>query len=186
MKIVCLGWGSLIWNSGELKIPKSKWNVGGPFLQIEFSRISSDDRVTLVIDENAEVKEVRVLWAKLKNVNNLDDAIYLLAKREGTKCKNIHYSINGKIHKDVSGRNKKKIVMWQERKKLDVVIWTGLKPKNRSGNRRSSVDDIIQHLNSLDQCDKKRAEEYIRRTPIQIDTIYRKRIEAEFNWTPTK
>lgn len=41
MKIVVLGWGSLIWNPGDLKI-NSEWQKDGPTLPIEFARVSSD------------------------------------------------------------------------------------------------------------------------------------------------
>lgn len=54
MKIACLGWGSLIWNPGDLKIKTEDWFSGGPILPIEFVRISTDKRVTLVIDEESK------------------------------------------------------------------------------------------------------------------------------------
>lgn len=50
MRIAILGWGSLIWNPNGLPI-RGDWQRGGPVLPIEFSRISSDERLTLVIDE---------------------------------------------------------------------------------------------------------------------------------------
>ena len=50
MKIAVLGWGSLIWNKGKLRLT-TNWTDGGPVLPIEFSRISDDGRLTLVIDE---------------------------------------------------------------------------------------------------------------------------------------
>ncbi len=185
MKIACLGWGSLIWNHGELKVPKSKWRKGGPLLPIEFTRISTNECVTLVIDGVAK-KEVRVLWAELKKIDKLEDAICLLAKREGTICNNIHYycKVNGKFHDEVNEKIKGKITEWLERKKLDAVVWTGLRPKNRNGGGHLLVAGVIKHLKGLDPCDKKRAEEYIRKAPKQIDTEYRKEIEAEFGWTP--
>jgi hypothetical protein len=45
-------------------------------------------------------------------------------------------------------------------------------------------DEIVAYLGNLPSEKKKRAEEYIRRAPPQIDTPYRRRIEAEFGWTP--
>ena len=50
MKIAILGWGSLIWNPRILKVA-GDWTLDGPTLPIEFSRISDNDRLTLVIDE---------------------------------------------------------------------------------------------------------------------------------------
>ena len=53
MKIAVLGWGSLIWNKGNLRLT-TNWTDGGPILPIEFSRISDDGRLTLVIDDVME------------------------------------------------------------------------------------------------------------------------------------
>ena len=50
MKIAILGWGSLIWNQNGLPV-KGQWKKNGPVLPIEFSRVSRDGRLTLVIDE---------------------------------------------------------------------------------------------------------------------------------------
>lgn len=50
MNITILGWGSLIWDQRDLPI-SGDWQLGGPALPIEFSRISRDGRLTLVIDE---------------------------------------------------------------------------------------------------------------------------------------
>ena len=50
MAIAILAWGSLIWNPGSLHIVDG-WRPGGPTLPIEFSRISDNGRLTLVIDE---------------------------------------------------------------------------------------------------------------------------------------
>jgi len=47
------------------------------------------------------------------------------------------------------------------------------------------VDEVVSFLRNLPQEKQRNAEEYIRKTPRQIDTEYRRRIEAEWNWTPT-
>ena len=46
MKIAVLGWGSLIWDPKELDA-NNEWNNDGPFLPIEFARISNNGRLTL-------------------------------------------------------------------------------------------------------------------------------------------
>lgn len=81
MKIVFLGWGSLIWNPNGLPVI-GDWQRGGPVLPIEFSRVSSDGRLTLVIDEanGAEVATRYVVSARDKVSNAVED----LRKREGT------------------------------------------------------------------------------------------------------
>ncbi|HOW68396.1 MAG TPA: hypothetical protein P5055_13320 [Candidatus Paceibacterota bacterium] len=50
MSIAILGWGSLIWNPRDLPIT-GDWQGDGPVLPIEFTRISDNGRLTLVIDE---------------------------------------------------------------------------------------------------------------------------------------
>lgn len=86
MTIVCLGWGSLVWNSEEL--PVGKWSSDGPQLPIEFARQSADGRITLVIAEDGE--PVPVLWAPL-NVKSIDEARKALAHREGCRLNAIGY-----------------------------------------------------------------------------------------------
>jgi len=77
MKIAILGWGSLIWQPKNLDFDKElDWNSGGPYLPLEFSRISEDGRLTLVIDLKA--KEVQTLFA-ISTHSILKDAISNLA-----------------------------------------------------------------------------------------------------------
>ena len=74
MTTVCLGWGSLIWDqcrAAELPT-RGCWHKDGPFLPIEFARVSSNGRLTLVIMPDAKL--VPVQWAKL-DVDSLDEAI---------------------------------------------------------------------------------------------------------------
>lgn len=177
MKIACLGWGSLIWDSRELAISKEGWNKDGPKLPIEFTRISSDGRVTLIIDKEAELKEV--LWAEMEQ-KNLEEACCILARREGTKLEKIsHLTSDQKIDDKEAIRSE--VRKWLGQKKLDAAIWTGLSYKN---NKRPTIEEIISHLKDLQTCDRGRAEEYIRKAPKQIDTSYREKIELEFGWIP--
>ena len=82
LRIVILGWGSLIWDPRVLKIEED-WRTDGPNLPIEFARISSfgedDERLTLVLFP--EGGRVPVLWTYSK-INNLENAISDLMKRE--------------------------------------------------------------------------------------------------------
>ncbi len=57
MTIVVLGWGSLYWAPRELRI-RDGWQADGPHLPVEFVRVSSDGRLTLVLFEEAEAVQV--------------------------------------------------------------------------------------------------------------------------------
>ena len=175
IRIACLGWGSLVWDSRELNIPKDKWSEDGPTLPIEFSRYSSDGRVTLIIDIQAQ--PVVVLWVEL-NSHELSSAIESLAAREGTSLANIHYAQIEEVQTDSI---KMQVATWMKSKGLDAAIWTGLSYK---GNIRPTIDQVLTHLKTLDTPSKKRAEEYVKRAPEQIITKYRRRIEDELGWLP--
>jgi hypothetical protein len=51
-RVGILGWGSLVWDPGDLRIVDGQWHLGGPELPIELSR-RSDNRgyLTYVVDE---------------------------------------------------------------------------------------------------------------------------------------
>src|SRR5712691_7390037 len=83
MKIAILGWGSLIWCPGSLRI-RTLWHSDGPSLPIEFARISSDRRVTLVIHPGAP--DQMTYWA-LSEFDNVVAARENLRLREGPRCK---------------------------------------------------------------------------------------------------
>jgi hypothetical protein len=87
MRLAVIGWGSLIWCPGELAIA-TRWHLNGPFLPLEFARISKDGRPTLVIHPHAA--QVRTYWA-ISRFDDLGDAIENLRKREGTNTKCIAY-----------------------------------------------------------------------------------------------
>ena len=88
MATAILAWGSLIWDKRKLQII-GDWYKGGPFLPIEFSRISKDGRLTLVITEEYGT-EIETYWA-ISRYTTLDDAIKDLRKREGTNRNGIGY-----------------------------------------------------------------------------------------------
>lgn len=77
--IACLGWGSLIWEPGDLPI-SHEWREDGPMLPLEFARKSSDGRMTLVVCEQGTV--CPTLWNTLTS-SSLEEARDALAKREG-------------------------------------------------------------------------------------------------------
>ncbi|HEU5381545.1 MAG TPA: hypothetical protein VFV38_39495 [Ktedonobacteraceae bacterium] len=179
MKIACLGWGSLVWNPQAIPIQRY-WFEDGPLLPIEFARYSRGGRITLVLVPG--VREVRSLWT-LMTVSDLATAKEKLAEREGISVGDIskyigYWSSTGSCH----GQCSEVIGRWASSPGLDAVIWTNLPPKVHNEERVPGVEEILTFLQNQPSEQRKQAEEYIRKTPRQIDTDYRRHIEAALNW----
>lgn len=175
LKIACLGWGSLIWDPKELKTLGKEWFNDGPELPIEFTRISSDNRITLIIDKESN-KRSSCLWI-LMDSKNLEEAILSLKKREKTPNTNaIHYIRASEVTQD---EIKLVIKKWMASKDLDAVIWTGLSYSKKTNKERPSIDFLKYHLAQLSTDEFERASEYILKTPKQIVTEYRSDLEKE-------
>jgi len=188
MRIAFLGWGSLIWDPGKLKVSGS-WQKDGPFLPIEFARVSKDGRLTLILYPDAS-DDVPVLWT-LASCKTPTQAVKSLAEREETSENNIgSVSIPEK-----SGRCKavprvlSKIESWAKLKEIDVVIWTDLSENFEIKTKMSfNEDNVVKYLKGLKGLVKYKAEEYVRRAPEQIKTQIRKKLKEELGWShwPTK
>ncbi len=181
-KIACIGWGSLVWDPRTLPIQRA-WFQDGPFIPIEFARQSSDDRLTLVIEPKA--KTVRCLWARMDDME-LDSAIEALRKRE-----NIPKNALEKIGKwslgDDAPNDIPELPEWVKSRSVEAVIWTALGPKfNNIDDKIPSMEQAVQYLKNLSGSSLDYAEKYVRHTPIQIDTEYRRRFEAELGWSPIR
>ena len=178
MVIACLAWGSLVWDPRELPIQRS-WSEDGPFVPVEFLRQSSDCRITLVLAPAAI--PVRSLWATI-DLPNVDAAREALRRREGTSREKPEH-----IGSWSAGRGGVPPIAglpeWAQASGVDAVIWTALPPKFGGVDREPSADEVITHLSSLRGLERDNAERYVRRTPRQIDTPIRRRIEVELGWT---
>ena len=176
--IACLGWGSLIWCHKNLPI-RRHWFEDGPLIPLEFARQSKDDRITLVISLAA--RPVRSLWA-LMDSDSLEEAKERLRLREGrTKPEYIgDWSRGGRSPDEIP-----ELSEWALARNVDSVVWTALPPRFKGDdNRHPGVEDVLRYLQALSGTARDAAEQYIRRAPRQIDTAYRRRIEAEFQWLP--
>ena len=181
MVIACLGWGSLVWDPRELPV-QGKWFEDGPLLPIEFARESLDGRLTLVIVPEYEAR-VRSLWA-LFSVGTVADAREALRLREGVMEKSGPKYIAAWSTGDAEDCAPSGVVAWARQRGLDAVVWTAL-PAQMSGKETlPTADQAIAHLRGLPHERRRNAERYIRMTPRQVDTPYRRRFEAEFGWTP--
>jgi Apea-like HEPN len=172
-RIACIGWGSLIWKPEKLKFV-GDWHSNGPVLPIEFTRISNNQRVTLILDKKA--KPVQTLY-RFMETENLEEAVLALKEREN----------GGEIEmvtatEPCDGSIKKTISDWLRLNNIDAAIWTAI--GYGKGKVRPSIEQILEHLKSLQGQPLVDAEEYIRKAPKQIKTDYRQKIEDALGWTP--
>ncbi|MBC8371307.1 MAG: hypothetical protein H8E25_15000 [Planctomycetes bacterium] len=169
---VCLGWGSLVWDPRDLPII-GDWHQDGPSLRLEFSRVSMDGRLTLVLDPTGLL--VPSLWCCL-NVQDMQHAVEVLASREGIPLANAGSHI-GRWSADLGGDDSE-IAKWAEDKQVAGVVWTNLPPKFDNENGRvPSCDEALNYLSSLDSKSLIKAKEYVLNTPAQIQTKNRTQIE---------
>jgi hypothetical protein len=176
--IVCLGWGSLIWNPNGLVI-SGQWQPNGPSVPVEYLRQSNNGRLTLVIDKTAP--KSTALWARMQTVN-LADAMENLRLREGNT--RIEY-IGCWRYADPEPEAIPGLARWAATINARAVIWTAL-PARFAGEdfRRPGYNEALQYLRALPQDIKTIAEAYVRRTPAQIRTPYRDKIETDLGWKP--
>jgi hypothetical protein len=185
MKIACIGWGSLIWDPRDLPV-RGSWFDDGPRLPVEFARQSLDGRITLVILPGSAL--VRALWILL-DLEDLDQARKRLARREKISERYLEEHVGyWSEARSLSTELTSVIEIWARTRELDAAVWTALPPRFVRDGKASSIpptsQDVIHYLEHLSADKRERAEEYIRRTPSQIDTAYRRQIEAQLGWTP--
>lgn len=186
MKIVILGWGSLIWNPLDLPI-SGKWQQDGPVLPIEFSRISDNGRLTLVIDERHGA-DVPTRYA-LSPRSTLGEAVADLQRREGCPVENIGvvevatHCISPRAaerHPNACER----IKTWAAGKGFDAVVWTALGRRFKDRiNVPFSPAAAVRYLQGLPASQKESALEYIRNAPPEVITPVRQAV-IEAGLTP--
>lgn len=178
-KFACLGWGSLIWEPGDLPI-LHEWRKDGPNLPLEFARKSLDGRMTLVVCEQGTV--CPTLWNSLSSTS-LEEARKTLAMREGLPSTKNAAFWSGSGASQHHGTEL--VGAWAKRRGFAGVVWTGLPPKSPvtdQNNDYPSIDDVLFHLSGLQGYSASKAEEYVRNAPNQIATAYRARISEELGW----
>ncbi len=189
MNIAVIGWGSLIWCPGSLRI-KTKWRMEGPALPIEFARISEDGRLTLVIHPNSAPQQT--YWA-LSELTELEAARRNLQEREGCPLGKIRSFPVGGAEEEVPRTVAAELDAWlAKHEDIEAVIWTGLTTNwNEKFQMEFSPDDAVHYLEKLDAEPKQtrltyeRAREYVRNTPSSIQTEVRTKMR-EKGWTDAK
>lgn len=179
--MVCIGWGSLVWKPGNLRV-QGPWCEDGPVLPLEFSRTSDhgNGRLTLVITPGA--REVTTLWAALDYPDS-EEAIAALVRREGCWRGGIGVWPGDSAKRPPGWAA---IDEWSRDRGFDLVVWTALPPMfgGERGRGPGSAVEAIAYLEQRDPRALKDAEEYVRRAPAQVRTAYREEFERHFGWTP--
>lgn len=182
-RIACLGWGSLVWDPRGLPIQR-EWFSDGPLAPVEFLRRSQDGRITLVLDPRPQAVAVRLLWAVMDAADG-DSAKEALRMREGTPASRIAEDIGAWTRGDQPPALIVELPRWAESRGVDGVVWTALLPKfDGHASVAPTPEQVVAYLAGLTGRRRDDAERYIRRAPEQIDTPYRRRIEAALQWTP--
>lgn len=165
MRIACLGWGSLVWDPRTL--PVTDWYEDGPLLPVEFTRVSGNGRVTLVLDH--EATPVQALWTELK-VGTLDEAVEALKVREDVPSAKSIGRWPGSDEYPFTAD----IAQWASRRSVDCVVWTALKVGFKdSRGTRPTLEQLVAHTATLSPEAKAVALEYLEKAPVQIQTAYR-------------
>ena len=177
MKIVCLGWGSLVWNPGVLRCVGG-WHADGPELPLEFARTSQDGRLTLVLTDSARL--VPCLWTELEYTapHHAQEA---LAGREGCTlpCIGLWPGAPPAHSPGVAA-----IAAWAAARDVGAVVWTALKPRFEGvdGTAPASAEAALVYLKQLDARRLAKAQEYVERAPPQVQTAFRAAFEQELEW----
>jgi hypothetical protein len=184
MQIAVIGWGSLISSPGVLGL-QSRWHRDGPYLPVEFARISARNRLTLVIHPPSRSQQT--LWVAAAS-DDLSQVRENLREREGTEqLRVIHTATARGVFSDgVADSVKESVSAWLRQKPLLAgCVWTGLQ-SNWERERKCvyTPADAVEYLRGLS--DFACAREYVQTTPSQIQTEARTLIRTQLDWQDTE
>lgn len=159
-----IAWGSLLWSPRNLRVT-GPWEPTGPRLPIEFSRVTTDGRLTLVVDPVAGVE------VHAGSPLTPDDARRNLAEREACGIENIgivrRETINGADQVSFPlPTHLQPLVKWLDGGRFQAAIWTALPTRfDAVTGAPFSVPSGLSYLDGLRGATRDVAFEYIRRAP---------------------
>lgn len=169
----------MVWDPRELAI-RRHWFEDGPFIHVEFARKSQDGRITLVLTQTNY--PVRSLWAVME-ATDLASAKTNLRNREGIYAKNEDRDIGTWSCGQPSPTLIPHLAEWAGAHGVSHAVWTNLRPKFID-DTVPTANQVTEYLAGLTGNQRMLAEKYVRLAPTQIDTEYRRKIEAILHWTP--
>ena len=179
MRIAVIGWGSLVWDPGDLRIKDDGWHVGGPLLPIELSRVSERrGYLTYVIDER-HVRKVQTRFA-LSRYSHLEDAVADLACREGCAAHSVGFveAKAGKTHRSRTVEGWRGIWDWLSTSPTpaEAAVWTDLEPRFEG---LFTLDAAVEFWRTLPAGVASEARNYAEHAPAEVDTDLRRRLHNE-------
>lgn len=178
-RIAILGWGSLLWDDQPaFDQQHDEWQLDGPVLKIEFSRISTSraGALTLVLD-SWHGTDIQVAYC-VSQRNSLAEAVEDLRARENTKnLSNIGFTRRFGEVRSREGQTGAVVAAWATAQSFDAVVWTDLQSNFRQKTGQPfSVSAAVAHLQHLSEDGRRAALEYINKAPAFVDTPLRRRI----------
>lgn len=139
--IACIGWGSLIWNMGNLDVD-GEWRPDGPMLPVEFARQSSNGQITLVLVQGTA--PVPSLWSAF-NTRDLTAARESLRKRERVfRSRADDFIAHWRQGDNPESEPHATIAGWATEKDFEAAVWTSLPPKfNEIDGRVPTENEVI-------------------------------------------
>ncbi len=183
MNIAVLGWGSLIWCPGNLRI-RTRWRPDGLLLPIEFASISQDDRLTLVIHSGSTDQPTYWAFSEFTTLSEARDNVCI---REKSNSSDIHHVLqDGSAADGATADIVRKMTEWLARHKdVGAVVWAGLPSNWREKRGRDfTPEDAVNFLLELEaERDQAKAtygcaREYVTNTPATVDTAVRKAMRS--------
>jgi hypothetical protein len=155
MRIATLGWGPLVWDPRGLPL-FTEWVQGGPVLPIEFCRVSSDGRLTLVIDQDKGADTPTRFIAGARS--DFEDAV----------CDLGYVDLAGDFSRGADAGPLDAVRVWAASHGFDAVVWTAL-PSNFWEKTSSTfwVRGVARYLRTPSYEVAGRAREYVEQEPAE-------------------